>query len=327
MRYLLLAILFSAFPALALSQDLSGSGAFDAVTINGFTFPVTDVQTLQQAGILRLNPETRHFAFAPDITSERALQTRLRPLNLSRPTAPSDLYLAAKVTLPNAAAHELTVPSGFGPAHFANQPGSTTVSASLGGVNRVPYTTSPDGALGFGLSFGNAFHGLGASISMSLNDLNHLGNGQRISWGFDLSHYVADGLSLALDGENLFARFTDGEASYSLAGSWAFDRRQMPFKGVLTLGAGTGRFAHATERDIFEGRAAHATGLFGALSYEVNDHFNLITEWNGRNLNAGLGYVLPRSGISLKLGLEDLTRHSGNGPILTGSVGATLIRF
>ena len=327
MRHLLPAISICVLPTLALSQDLSGSGAFDAVTISGFTLPLTDVQTLQDAGILRLNPETRHFAFAPEITSERALQTRLRPLTLSRPTAPSDLYRAAKVALPNAAAHELTVPSGFGPAHFANQPGSTTLSASLGGVSRVPYTTSPDGALGFGLGFGNAFHGLGASIMMSLNDLNHLGNGQRISWCFDVSHYVADGLSLSLGGENLFARFTDGEASFSLAGSWAFDHRQMPFKGVLTLGAGTGRFANATPRDIAEGRAAHGTGLFGAVSYEVSDHFNLITEWNGRNLNAGLGYVLARSGISLKLGVEDLTRHSGNGPIITGSVGFTLIRF
>ena len=246
MLKLIVILVVCALPTLSWSQDLSGAGAYDAVRIGGFTLPLADVRELQAAGVLLLDPKTGRFAFDPAITSERTLQVRLRPLSLSRPKAPVDLYRAAKVALPGAPAHVLTVPSGFGPAHFVNQPGQVALSASIGGVNRVPYTSQADGALGFGLSFGNAFHGIGASVMMTLNDLSQVGNPQRIAWGFDLSHYLADGVSVSLGGENLFVGYTDGEASYALAASWAFDRRRMPFKGVLTVGVGSGRFAHAT---------------------------------------------------------------------------------
>ena len=103
--------------------------------------------------------------------------------------------------------------------------------------------------------------------------------------------------------------------------------RRCPTGGVLTLGAGSGRFAHATPRDIAEGRAPQGTIVFAALSAELSDRMNLIAEWNGRNLNAGLSYVLPQTGVSVKLGVENLTSQSGDGPILTGSVGVTLLRF
>lgn len=326
MRALLLALAFCvATPAPA--QDLSGGGLYDAVTIAGFTLPLADVARLDRAGVLRLDPGTGRFAFSPAITSERALRQRLRGLALDRPEAPQDLYRAAKVTLPNAAAHVLTVPSGFGPARFGNQFARAALSASIGGVNRVPYTSQADGALGLGLSFGNAFRGVGVGLMASVNDLSDFGNLDRLSVGFSLSRYLWDGLSLSLGGENLFVRKTDGEASYSLAASWAFDRAQMPFKGTLTLGAGSGRFAHATPRDIAEGRASRGTIIFAALSAEMSDRMNLIAEWNGRNLNAGLSYVFPRTGVSVKLGVENLTSHSGDGPILTGSVGVTLFRF
>ena len=326
MRRLLLAFaLCLATPAPA--QDLSGGGRYEAITISGFTLTLAEIARLEQAGVLRLDPGTRRFAFDPAIRSERALGLRLRTLALDRPEGPRDLYRAAKVTLPNAAAHTLTVPSGFGPARFVNQPGRAALSVSLGGVSRVPYTAKPDGALGLGLSFGDAFHGLGVGLMVSANDLSDFGDPDRLSFGFALSRYLWDGLSLSFGGENLFVRRTDGEASFSLAASWAFDRAQMPFKGTLTLGAGSGRFARATPRDIAEGRASQGTTVFAALSGEVADHLNLIAEWNGRNLTAGVSYALPRSGMSVKLGVENLTRRSGDGPILTGSVGVTLIRF
>jgi hypothetical protein len=326
MRPLLLALAIC-LAAPAPAQDLSGAGRYDAVTIAGFTLPLADVARLEQAGVLRRDPGTGRFAFDPAVTSERALNARLAGLTLDRPTAPRDLYRAAKVALPNAAAHALTVPSGFGPARFANQPARAALSASIGGVNRVPYTAQGDGALGLGLSFGNGFRGLGVGLMVSANDLSDFGNLDRMSFGFSISRYLWDGLSLSLGGENLLVRDTDGEASFSLAASWAFDRVQMPFAGTLTFGAGSGRFAHATPRDIAEGRAPRGTAVFAALSAEVSDHLNLIAEWNGRNLNAGLALALPRTGVSVKLGVENLTQHSGDGPILTGSVGFTLIRF
>ncbi len=309
--------------------SLSGNGAFDAISINGFVLQLPDVQALLAADVLRRDPKTGHFAFGPEITTERHLTKLLAGMNLTNPRAPRELYRAAKVALPNGAAHELTIPSGFGPAVFANQTARAILSASLGGVSRVPFTTSSDAALGLGLGFGNAFNGLGASVQMSFNDLSRLGNSDRISWGFTLSHYLSDGLSVAVGGENLFAKFTDGEASFYAAGSWAFDAAGgvMPFDGVLHLGVGSGRFAHNTARDVAEGRSAHGTVVFGGLAWEISERLNLITEWNGRSLNAGVAVSLPRSRISLKLGVENLTGYSGDGPIVTGSVGVTLARF
>lgn len=327
MRALLLALAICVTAPAAAAQDLSVAGRYDAVTIAGFTLPLADVARLERAGVLRLDAAAGRFAFASDITSERALRQRLRALDLERPAATPDLYRATKVALPNAPAHTLTVPSGYGPARFANQPSRATLSASIGGVNRVPYTSQADGALGLGLSFGNAFRGIGVGLRASANDLSDLGNLDRMSFGFSLSRYLWDGVSLSFGGENLLVRKTDGEASYSLAASWAFDRDQMPFNGTLTLGAGSGRFAHATQRDIAEGRAARGTVVFAALSAALSDRMNVITEWNGRNLNAGLSYAVPQRGVSFKLGVENLTSNSGDGPILTGSVGITLIRF
>jgi hypothetical protein len=101
----------------------------------------------------------------------------------------------------------------------------------------------------------------------------------------------------------------------------------MPFDGVLTLGAGNGRFAEMTPRDLAEGSADHATGYFGSVAWQAMPALNLIAEWNGRNLNAGVGYRLPQTGVTLKIGVEDLTSFSGNGPIITGSVGMKLARF
>ena len=310
-------------------NGLSHDGAFDAVTINGFVLPLVDVTLLLAAGVLTLDPQSHHFSFAPTVDSELGLARSLARLPLSRPDAPLDLYRSAKVAFPNGAAHELTIPSGFGPATLSNQTQHVALSASLGGVSRVPYTSHADGALGFGLSFGNAFHGLGASVMASFNDLSRIGDTRRISWGGTISHYVGDGVSVAVGGENLLAGYTDGEASFYAVGSWAFDAKTgvMPFKGMVTLGAGNGRFADNTERDIAEGKARHGTSVFGGVAWEVSDHLNLITEWNGRNLNTGVSYAVPHTGLSVKLGLENLTGASGDGPIVTGSVGMTLVRF
>ena len=332
MRPVLFAVALSlSAQAVAASPDktLAAGGAYDSVVINGLVLPLGDVDRLLNAGVLRLDAASHHFSLGSGITSERQLAAKLQTLPLENPGAVLDLYRSAKVAMPDGAAHELTVPSGFGPAHFANQSRNVVLSASLGGVSRVPYTSSADGALGFGLSFGNRFKGVGASLMVSFNDLSNFGNPDRISYGFALNHYLWDGVSVAVGGENLFVKYTDGEPSYYVAGSWAFtpETSAMPFSGTATIGAGSGRFATMTARDIFEGKTGPATAVFASLAWQATKSLNVIAEWNGRNLNCGLGYTLPGTPISLKLGVEDLTGYSGDGPIVTGSVGVVLARF
>lgn len=309
--------------------DLRGGGAFDTVSIAGFLIPIDDIDALNRAQVLALNPATGRFAFADRVSSERQLMRALRGLELRDGRAVRDLYRAAKVALPNAVAHTLTVPSGFGPGTLSNQRAGVVLGVGIGGVSRVPYTNKADGGIAFGLSFGNAFDTLGVSIGLTINDLSNITDTDRMSFGIEFSRYIADGLSVAVGGENLFVTKTDGEDSYYAVGSWAFDadRSVLPFDGVATLGVGSGRFANLTARDTAEGRGKHATAVFGSLAWEVTERFNVVADWNGRNLSAGVAFRLPKSGISAKLGLRDLTGHSGDGARLTGSIGFAIAQF
>ena len=329
MRSAAMAWAISATAAGAQQADLDGGGAFDAVEIGGFVLPVRDVDTLLDAGIMRFEPERTRFSFGAAVTSERALRRQVAALPLEDPRAVRDLYRAAKVPLPNGVAHVLTIPSGYGPAVFANQRGGVSLGIGAGGVSRVPWTDQADGGIGFGLGFGNAFETVGVSIGVSLNDLSDLGNEDRISFGFQVSRYLFDGLSVAVGGENLFVGSTDGQESFFAVGSWAFDGDSgpLPFDGVATLGLGSGRFAEKTERDEFEGLGSDATVVFGALAWELSDHVNVIADWNGRNLSVGAGLRIPETPLSLRLGVRDLTGYTGDGARLTGSVGMTVARF
>lgn len=310
-------------------NDLRGGGAFDTVDIAGFLMRIDDLATLESANILRFNKQTKRFGFTPPIRSERALKRALQQTPLKDQRTVLELYRAAKVSLPNGVGHTLTVPSAYGPAAFVTQDSRPALSVSFGGVSRVPYTNKPDGGIGIGLSFGNAFDTVGVSLGVSLNDLSNLGDTERMSFGFAISRYLTDGLSVAVGGENLLVQKTDGQSSFYAVASLAFDadRSVMPFDGVLTFGAGTGRFAEKTPRDIAEGHGSSGTILFGALAIELSDHTNLIADWNGRNLTVGAAFRIPRTGVSLKLGLRDLTGNSGDGPRVTGSIGFTLARF
>lgn len=319
----------AAHGASAQGTDLSGGGRFDSVQIGGFVVPLADVARLRAADLLRFDPARERFSFAPSVTSERKLRRDLKPLGLEDPRAVRDLYRLAKVPLPNAAAHTLTVPSGYGPVVLANQEGGVSLGVAAGGVSRVPYTDQADGGIALGLGFGNAFETVGVSIGMSINDLSDFPNGDRIAWGFEVSRYLWDGLSIAVGGESLFVEETDAEETFYLVGSWAFDGESglLPFDGVATLGIGTGRFANKTERDAFEGKGDDATAVFGALAWEVTDNFNIIGEWNGRNIAIGGAFRVPETPLSVRVGVRDLTDFTGDGPRLTGSVGLTLARF
>jgi hypothetical protein len=318
----------SCAPARAQTGDLRGGGAFDTVSIAGFLVPIDDIEEMEAAGILEFDPEAGRFAFADRITSETRLKAELGALPLQDARAVRDLYRAAKVPLPNGVANTLTVPSGFGPAIFSNQRGGVALGVGVGGVSRVPYTDKPDGGIGFGLSFGNAFETVGVALGVSLNDLSDLSSTDRISGSFQLSRYLSDGLSVAVGGENLFVRMTDGEESFYLVGSWAFDAGGgLPFDGVATLGMGSGRFAAKTDRDAAEGKGEDGTVVFGAVAWELTDRVNLIADWNGRNMSIGGAFRIPKTGVSVRIGVRDITGYTGDGMRLTGSAGLTLARF
>lgn len=311
------------------ASDFSKGGLYNAVQVGGFILPLNDVNELSAEGVLRFDDRSSRFTIDKRIENERQLKRRLKPITLQDARAVRDLYRAHHVTLPGPTAHVLTIPSGFGPAVFSNQPNHATVAVSFGGVSRVPWTNDPDAGLALGLGFGNSFEDLGVAMMLSLNDLSDIGNQDRTSFGFQLSRYLFDGLSVGVGAENLFVKDTDGEASPYIVASWAFDRLNNPFplEGVVTVGVGGGRFAHKSPRDTAEGKGRNASKLFGGFSLQTSNTTSVIADWNGRNLSIGASWRISESPIALKMGIRDLTNFSGDGPRLTGSVSVALLRF
>ncbi len=311
------------------ASDFSKGGLYDAVQVGGFILPLNDVTKLSDEGILRFDDRIRRFTIDKRIENERQLKQRLKPITLQDARAVRDLYRAHRVTLPGPIAHVLTIPSGFGPAVFSNQPNHATVAASFGGVSRVPWTNDPDAGVALGLGLGNSFEKLGVAMMLSLNDLSDIRNQDRTSFGFQLSRYFFDGLSVGVGAENLFVKDTDGEVSPYLVASWAFDQPDTPFplEGVFTVGVGGGRFAHKSPRDTAAGKGRSASKLFGGFSLQTSTSTSVIADWNGRNLSIGASWRVSESPIALKIGIRDLTNFSGDGPRLTGSVSVVLARF
>lgn len=307
--------------------DMSEQGRFARVAIAGLALPITDVQALHRADLLRYNAARGRFGFAPAVTSERRLKRALAPLPLTDPGSVLDLYRSAKVALPRGAGHTLTIPSGFGPMAFGGDRSPVTLSAGVGGVGRVPYTDKADGGASVSLSFGNGFRGLGASLSLSVNDLSEPFDTERMSVGIKVNRYLSDGYSVSFGGENLFVGKTDGDPSGFVALSRAFDAGTLPFAGVWTLGAGSGRFAKLSDRDVVEGRSRDGTVVFGAVGLDVSENVSVMTEWNGRNLAMGVAFRFSKPQLSVTLGVRDLTNASGDGARLMGAIGFTLARF
>lgn len=310
-------------PGPVASQD------YDAINISGYTVPIADVRRLFENDLLIFETERRLFAFSGTVKTERALRQRMAAAGIDAPQAVLELYRLFNVDMPNSAAQTFTVPSGFGPVSYlpAGRP-PVSLSFGVGGVNRVPYSDQADGAMSFGLGFGNGFDGIGAQIGFGFNDLSDLAT-DRIALSVSLSRYLTDGWSVAAGGENLAVRRTDSQASWYVAASRAFSPRSsvLPFAGSVTLGLGTGRFAEMLPRDAAAGRTGQATVVFGALAIALSDRSNLILDWNGRNLNAGVGMTLKDLPISVSLGVQDLTGRSGDGPRLSGAVSVTLLTF
>lgn len=219
---------------------------------------------------------------------------------------------------PNRGSKTLTIPSGWG--------ASWGVLFVGGGITTpAAYSSSSDGAISFGMGLGNPFSHIGAQLSSTVWDVSKFDN---FAFGFKLHRYIGYGSSIAVGGENLFAdkSKTDTNESYYLVVSHAF--RQVPSKtpGVsalhATFGVGTERFGKKSPLDIKKGKGKHGTYVFGSLAYEVLYSTNIIVEWNGLNLTAGVSLApLKKIPIGITLGVADLTSYSGDGPRFIASAG------
>lgn len=226
-----------------------------------------------------------------------------------------------ELKLPNSGAKSIMTPSAWGAAFGSGFLG-------VGAAERTPYLPSRDGVVGLGYGMGDPVLNAGLQIGTTVSDLSEFDN---VSFSFKLHRYLTRGTSIAIGGESLFSRdeFADdaGDTFYFVASHvmQAFGASRPGIGRVhVSAGVGTGRFAKKSDRDFSEGKGRNGTAVFGNLAVEVARGANLILEWSGTNLLAGVSKTVQTQTvpIALTVSLADLTSYSGNGVRLLG--GAAL---
>jgi hypothetical protein len=222
------------------------------------------------------------------------------------------------VNMPNAAANTLTVPSGWGA--WGN-----TIFAGAGISSPQAYSDDSDAAASFGLGIGNPVENVGLQLSATVNDVSDSDN---LSYGAVVHRYLGQATSVSIGGENLFRDKDESDAgeSYYLAFGHAFQGVSSETSGTSglhgSIGVGNGRFAHKSPADVADRKGEKGSYVFGALAYEILERTNLVVEWSGINLNAGVTLAPFESfPLGIMLGAADLTDNSGDGARFIGSAG------
>jgi len=222
------------------------------------------------------------------------------------------------VYLPNRAATTLATPSGWGA--WGN-----TIFIGGGITSPAPYSEDSDGAAAVGFGIGNPAKNVGLQMSATVNDLSEQDN---VSYGALLHRYLGYGTSVSIGGEHLFRDEDESDVgeSYYLAFGHAFQNvvSDTPGQSGLhgSIGVGTGRFAHKSPLDVADNKGEKGSYVFGALAYEIFENTNVILEWSGLNLNAGVAIApFENFPLGVTLGAADLTDNSGDGVRFIGAAG------
>jgi hypothetical protein len=226
----------------------------------------------------------------------------------------------SRVYMPNYYAKSLTVPTAWGAS-------GNVLFMSIGGTSPSAYSPRADGAACMGYGLGNpkkiAFHAALVSLDMDQWD--------NYSLYIHCYKNVSDSGAIGVGAENvMLTKGGDTLKSFYVVYSTASQSNQfantktMRSKLTYTIGCGTGRFYKNSSTDIANGKNKYGSSVFGAISYELAQHFNAITEWNGLNMSVGMStrFMLDKHvPLSLICGMTDLTRNSGDRARFIASLG------
>jgi len=219
---------------------------------------------------------------------------------------------AAPLYSGNFHAKSLTTPTAEGAAN-------NIVFMGVGGTVPAPYSNNSDGAAVLGFGVGNPKENLGAQLCLVNLDIDKW---DQYSVALHLFRDLGDASTIGVGVENVMLS-SGGDAGKSFYAVYSHSVQSAPFINETTgrsklhfsIGAGSGRFGDKSDLDIAAGKGKHGTYVFGNISYEVANEFNLIADWNGQNLNAGVGktFLFGKVPLVIALGLADLTGYSGDG--------------
>lgn len=211
---------------------------------------------------------------------------------------------------PNFHGKSLTTPSATGA--YGN-----TLFFGFGGTMPASYSDSADGAAVIGYGLADPYKTLGLQLTFVSIDVSEW---QEYSMGFHLHRQLGCGYGVAAGVENIM--LTDGGDSESshyvvfsqLLQGEEYNNGSGASKLHYSIGAGTNRYGQKSEADREAGKGRYGTYVFGNIAYELFKEFNVILDWNGINLNAGVSktFFVDKLPIGVSLGLADLTDNSGD---------------
>lgn len=192
------------------------------------------------------------------------------------------------------------------------------VFMGAGGTIPAPYATGSDGAAVFGIGIGDTRKNLGIQVGVTSLDLS---DWKRFALGVKLHKRLSETSAVAVGVKHIMITgITDADPSYYAVYSKGFPGESDVH---FSIGVGNGRYSDKSPNDIATGKGEHGTYVFGNVSYELFDVCNVIVDWSGLNLNAGIGktFKVFNMPVSTVVGLADLTDYSGDRMRLVVGVG------
>lgn len=226
------------------------------------------------------------------------------------------------------------MPSEYGkclttPVAWGALPGSVYVVA--GATKPSPYTPMPDGAVMVGAGLGNPFKYIGIQAEFISLDLS---GWARYAMNMRLHRYLGKANSIAIGAQTIVLQDSsspsDAKESYYIVYSKGvqnphfISKKDGKTKLHYSVGIGSGRFREKSDYDIGTGKGQFGTAVFGNIAYELLGLCNVICDWNGLNLNAGISRNLKFFNtvtIGGNLGMSDLTQSSGDRKRVIGGLG------
>ena len=220
---------------------------------------------------------------------------------------------------PNSNGKSLTTPVAWGSAYGS-------LFAGVGVSSRAAYFHGPafadhvgDGAACFGIGIGNPVEFVGLQSVFIVNDLTTFG---LYGLSFQLHRNLSSASAIAVGAQNIMlSSGTDSVPSYYIVYSQGIlaapfiNRANGTTRLHYSIGVGKGEYSEKSQFDFNSGKGATGTYVFGNVAYELFNSFNVIADWNGINLNAGVSktFYIDKIPLAISAGALDLTGFSGDG--------------
>jgi hypothetical protein len=202
--------------------------------------------------------------------------------------------------------------SSVTPSAYGKSWGSAGVG--VGFQARTRYTDKSDGAIAYGMGFGDSREAVGLDVGVTVFNLSD-SFGDRGGVSFKLHRALSDDFAVAIGWQNAIVwGETDAGCSVYGAVTKMFRLRESTEKPLsrvyVSAGIGSGQFR--TELDINEDIGS--IGGFGSVAVRVAEPVSAIAEWTGQDLTLAVSFVPFRNQLLvITPAVTDITNNAGDG--------------